>query len=228
MKELVAILAPFDEASEFAQVESHPSAGYVLPCIRGLQHHLNSIVTRYHSGFINELKQFLSKRMAIYNTKVDYMIASALDSRFKLMWCRDGDEKNHVKDMMKDELELAVAEIIAESPADSQDDGDISKTNAAGTEEPQSKRRKTLFRFMDNVREKQKMGCEDSNYNYNTQLKKYLEEEECEHDKSNPLNFWKENETSYPLQAKLASKVLGILFCSCRTVVQCSRKGVQT
>ena len=71
MKELVDILTPFNEATEFTQVEGFPSAGYVLPCIHGLEHQLSIWVAKYHSMFVRELQQSLSKHMAVYETKVE-------------------------------------------------------------------------------------------------------------------------------------------------------------
>lgn len=33
IKDIIDILGPFEEATDFAQTENLPSAGYVLPCI---------------------------------------------------------------------------------------------------------------------------------------------------------------------------------------------------
>lgn len=60
------ILTPFEEATDFAQVDNYPSSGYVLPCIRGLEYQLSKLVTRYHCSFVLALKESLTKRMAIY------------------------------------------------------------------------------------------------------------------------------------------------------------------
>lgn len=37
IKEIIEVLTPFEEATDYAQVEYYPSAGCVLPCIRGLE-----------------------------------------------------------------------------------------------------------------------------------------------------------------------------------------------
>ena len=33
LKDIIEILTPFEEATDFSQVQNHPSAGYVIPCI---------------------------------------------------------------------------------------------------------------------------------------------------------------------------------------------------
>ena len=65
LHDLVDILTPFEEATDFVQVGCVPSAGYVLPCIRGLNHHIQNIVSKYNSSFAAALKLSLKKRMPI-------------------------------------------------------------------------------------------------------------------------------------------------------------------
>ena len=84
IKEIIEILTPFVEAIDFAQVEDYP-AGYVLPCVRGLEHQLSMMVTKYHYSFVLALNRSLTSPKAIYETKNDYIMAAILDPRFKLM-----------------------------------------------------------------------------------------------------------------------------------------------
>ena len=66
-----------------------PSAGYIVPCVKGMQYHMDKISTKYHSSFV--LAPIL-KRMPYYNKNETYILASILDPRFKLRWCQsDGD-----------------------------------------------------------------------------------------------------------------------------------------
>ena len=50
LQDMVDILTPF-EATEFVQVGCVPSAGYVLPCIRGLNHHIENMVSSFNAIF---------------------------------------------------------------------------------------------------------------------------------------------------------------------------------
>ena len=73
LHDLVDILTPFEEATDFVQVGCVPSAGYVLPCIRGLNHHMQNIVSKYNSSFAAALKLSLKKRMPYYEEIETYL-----------------------------------------------------------------------------------------------------------------------------------------------------------
>ena len=104
IKEIIEILTPFEEATDYAQIENYPSAGYVLPCIRGLEDQLNKMVTKYYSSFIKALQKSLSTRMRVYEKKDDYLLTAVLDPRFKLLWCKDNNEKSKVKIILTSKL----------------------------------------------------------------------------------------------------------------------------
>lgn len=76
LKDLLEILTPFEEATDFSQIEHHPSAGYVLPCIRGLKHQLNSMASRYNSSFLSALKTSLNRRMNAFELNHIYQLAA--------------------------------------------------------------------------------------------------------------------------------------------------------
>lgn len=59
LRDMVEILTPFEDATKFVQIGCVPSAGYVLPCIRGLNHHFENMVSKYHSGLVRGLQQSL-------------------------------------------------------------------------------------------------------------------------------------------------------------------------
>ena len=50
LNDIVEILTLFEEATDFVQVGLIPSAGYVLPCIRGLNHHMQNIVSKFNTS----------------------------------------------------------------------------------------------------------------------------------------------------------------------------------
>ena len=66
------ILTPFEEATDFAQIEDYPTAGYVL--LRGLKHQLANLMTKYHSSFVLSLKDSLTRRMSEYETMNNYIL----------------------------------------------------------------------------------------------------------------------------------------------------------
>ena len=105
LQDIVEILTPFEEATEFVQVGCVPSAGYVLPCIRGLYHHIENMVSKYHSGLVRGLKQSLHRRMPYYEENETYIVACILDPHFKLRWCSDDAERERSLDLLKAALE---------------------------------------------------------------------------------------------------------------------------
>ena len=62
LQDIIEILIPFEEETEFVQVGSVPSAGYVLPCIQRLNHHIENMVSKYHLGLVCGLQQSLQRR----------------------------------------------------------------------------------------------------------------------------------------------------------------------
>ena len=84
LQDIVEILTPFEEATEFVQVGCVPSAGYVLPCIRGSYHHIENMVSKYHSGLVRGLKQSLHRCMPYYKENETYIVACILDPHLSL------------------------------------------------------------------------------------------------------------------------------------------------
>ena len=198
IKEVVEILTPFEEATDFAQIEDYPSAGYVLPCIRSLKHQLaNSITKPYHSSFVLSLKDSLTRRMAIYETMNDYILAAILDPRFKLLWCQDDDKKTRVKTILITEIHVAILKPLST---------ELDVINQETVSEPPKKKRKN-FTFMDDGRNKQP--TQSSFTDYKAELQKYLDDPH-EEEKMCPLKYWKEHQSVYPSLAEVAITVFGI------------------
>lgn len=103
LKGLVKILAYFIEATDFVQVENIPSAGYVLPCVKGLQHHLKRCSSMYHSPFAAALKTSLWAKMPYYEESEPYLLASVLDPCFKLHWSQNNTEKKRCNEVLQRE-----------------------------------------------------------------------------------------------------------------------------
>ncbi|XP_011408936.1 PREDICTED: zinc finger BED domain-containing protein 1-like, partial [Amphimedon queenslandica] len=79
LNDMVEILTPFEEATDTVQISCIPSAGYILPCVRGLDHHMKGMILKYHSTFVQALKSSLRKRMAYYEEQEAYIVAAILD-----------------------------------------------------------------------------------------------------------------------------------------------------
>ena len=136
LRDIVEILTPFEEATDFVQTDCIPSAGYVLPCVRGLNHHVQGMASKYHSTFVLALKQSLRKRMSYYEEKEIYITATILDPRFKLRWYFGETEKKDFTEMIMSALERSTPP----AAVDNEDPMPI--------EPPPSKKAKSLFSFM--------------------------------------------------------------------------------
>ena len=87
------MLKPFEQATEFTQIEKFPSSGYVLPCITGIEKALNDMHSIHNVHFLETMKVSLKHRMNIYRASETYTVAAVLDPRFKLCWCTSDEEK---------------------------------------------------------------------------------------------------------------------------------------
>jgi hypothetical protein len=137
LKDIIDILTPFEEATDFVQVHCVPSAGYVLPCIKGLKHHLNMCSSRYNSSLVLALKNSLERRMPYYETNESYILAAMLDPRFKLKWCKSQADRIKYKLMLKEEAKKYDPSLPTQPTPDD-----------TTTLECPAKRSKTLFTFM--------------------------------------------------------------------------------
>ena len=193
LRDIMEILAPFEEATDFVQIGCVPSASYVMPCIRGLNHHVQGMVSKYHSTFVQGLKQSLRKRMAYYEEKEVYITAAILDPRFKLWWCFNETEKKEFTEMITSALERSVPATV--STVSTEDN----------TNPPPSKKAKTLFSFMPEP----SVQSESQSTSLTNELDNYLQSS-CVSMEVNPTEFWKKEKTKYPHLSKLAKEVLGV------------------
>ncbi len=198
LQDIVSILAPFEQTSDFAQIECVPSSGYVIPCTLGLDHHLNSVTSRYNNPFVRGLKASFDRRLLYYLQNEVYILAAILDPRFKLRWCNNDEDKYQEA---LDILSLAVDRCYEMHKTDFPSYSEIDKDS-----EPSSKRRKIpLFSFMPEEQETntQFHSCDD--YGVNDYVKS-----PCASMEINPLQFWKGNEKKWPVISTLAMELLAV------------------
>ena len=197
LQDMVDILTPFEEATEFVQVGCVPSAGYVLPCIRGLNHHIENMVSKYHSGLVRGLKQSLQRRMPYYEENETYIVAGILDPRFKLRWCSDDAERARSLDLLKAALERL-------SPAST-----VVVRVDENSEPPPKKKRKSLFNFMYDDSDSPSTESQQQRSALTKQVDEYIETDTAPM-AQNPAKYWKDNQKKYSLLSRLAKDVLGV------------------
>ena len=199
INDIIEILGPFEEATDFAQTELVPSAGYVVPCVRGLKHEMERLLRKYNSSFVRNLKSSLEIRLLPFETNECYQLAPVLDPRFKLRWCTDDAEKENMKCLLKEKVTMLIPN--TRTPT-------VEKDNEV--EQPAKRRRvdtqcSRLFTFMQTTTTPQAPSVESLEEEISTYLSSPCEEVDI-----NPLNFWKENSEKYQKLTPLVKKVLSV------------------
>ena len=205
---MAAILEPFEEATDYVQKQNSVSSGYVIPCIRGLQYHLNEMTSKYNSAFIQTLKQSLDKRMAQYENNRSFRMAACLDVRFKLGWTRDTTESR-----VQAELTL-VARTSSGEPVVEQ---------AVRKGPTDAVLRSKLFKFMATAHLTQ--ATQASACPIVAEVKQYISEP-CIAENADAIQYWQGQMVKLPTLAKLAKLYLSLQASSSpveRIFIQYSR-----
>ena len=128
--------------------------------------------------------------MAVYEANDDYILAAILDPCFKLLWCRNDDEKKRAE-------ALLTAEMAKVKP---QDISDVTEEETPICKTPKKKCK--IFTFMDEDRDKHTQSTW-SITEQKLEIQKYLEDPH-EDDKTCPLQYWKAHRNVYPTLAEVA------------------------
>jgi len=204
--DIIEILTPFEEATDSIQVACIPSAGYVLPCIKGLVHHLQRMASKYHSALVDGLRSSLERRMPYYERNETYVLAAILDPRFKLRWCSDNSERKKSIDLLK----TAVKRKISLSNSNTQSMLQATDSKNEELEPSSTKKRKTLFEFMPETDvTPHKEGNFTDISTVSTNADEYLEAS-CISMDIDPTKFWKYNQNKFPFLSMVAKEVLSV------------------
>ena len=191
--ELLEILLPFKEATDFAQTEHKPSSGYVIPCIRGLSHELDKLYRKNSSSFVRHLKSSFERRLLPLQHHEIFHLASILDPRFKLCWCTEDDLRG----------------LLCQKVSELNSNGEVVQVEQQQGEasEPQRKRKRLecsqLFQFMSTTPEVPSTDSEPAE----SELRSYFDSP-CEPISSNPLIYWSNNKDKYKRLCVIAQNVL--------------------
>ena len=100
LEDMAEILAPFEEATDFLQGQNCVTISYVIPCIRGLQSHLEEMSSKFNCKLVSSLKASLQKRMKRFEERDLYSMVAFLDPAFKLDRCNPS-ETSRMKELLQ-------------------------------------------------------------------------------------------------------------------------------
>ena len=70
---------------------------------------MRALATKYKNKMITALRNSIEKRLSVFESRELYTQASLLDPRFKLKWCKDGQERASVKETLLNNIETFAA-----------------------------------------------------------------------------------------------------------------------
>ncbi|XP_033122539.1 uncharacterized protein LOC117121436 [Anneissia japonica] len=200
LREIIEVLEPFEDATDYILKSSTASVSYVIPCIRGLQHFLQTTRVQHVTKMVQQLSQSTITWFASYQFNDTYLLAAVLDPRFKCNWCQENDL---IKCMQL--LEEKGNQINSCLP-----NGVTIKMEEAESESTPSKKMK-LFDFMTEGPDK----ASSSSVSLTQEIKNYIHASNVSLNTST-LDYWCQNKDTYPTLAKIAQNVLCIPAISCK------------
>lgn len=193
--ELCKMLRPF-EATIRIQTDSNVSASLTIPLIIGLKQSVEKIIAKYDNGMTQTFKTSLEKRCNVYEKDNIFRMAAILDPRFRLHWC----EQEKIADMT--EILLVEASRFYSSTDQKEEHSLPAKCSKELDDDGDS----DLFSFMTPTKRRRHQSAPDT---IQCEVNTYLMEEN-EALGSDPLVYWKKNETKYPIVSRMAKYFLSI------------------
>jgi hypothetical protein len=153
-----------------------------------MKNQMQSISGIYNSKMVISLQSSIEKRLSKYEKDEDYIIATVLDPRFKLTWCKNEAMREehyaNISAKMNNFVELS------EEKSPPQKKAKISTS--------------TIFNFIPQTPTRQRHTSGKQ-----SELDQYLSEV-CESSESNPLHFWSLHTESLPKLSKMAETYLAL------------------
>lgn len=198
--ELSEILSPFETATHLLQGQNCVTASLVVPCVRGLKAQLQQMAGKFKCKLVTALQASFTKRMAIYEDMETFVMATALDPRFKLKWA-NGQELDSLSSNL-----ISKATTASDTPSAAS-----SESSPASSASPPAKKTKMDADFLDLFLEPKPTVCltDASPSSIQVEVQEYLEQPVIQRSKD-PLAFWSTQDTKFPHLAVLAPKFLAL------------------
>ena len=207
LEDLVEILTPFETTTHCVQGDSIVTSSMIAPCVKVLKSKVELLSRKYTFRFVATLKASVYSRLGKYEDIHVFLMASALDPRFKLKWCKPV-EFNHLKATLIEEVEKNQQDQGTGSTDMTIQTSNTSNEAVQSQEsgiEPPAKKMKTFFK--DLIGETVSSNSVISLNDITSMVEEYLLSP-CLPQEENPLEFWKLNQVKYSPLAQLAPQFL--------------------
>ena len=207
LEDLVEILTPFETATHCVQGDNIVTSSMIVPCVKVLKSKVELLSRKYTSRFVATLKASVYSRLGKYEDVHVFLMASALDPRFKLKWCKPV-EFIHLKAALIEEVEKNQqdqgTDMIIQMTETSNSSNEAVQTQRSDLEPP-AKKMKTFFN--DLIGETASSNSIITPNDITLMVEEYLLSP-CLPQEEDPLEFWKLNQVKYSPLAKLAPQFL--------------------
>ena len=210
LEDLVEILTPFQEAMDFTQGANVVTSSFVIPCIRGLRRSLETLSVTFNSGMLTALTNSLDRKMAKYESRELFMLASTLDPRFKLKWCTDDDEQQKVKSVLLQKARC-LEDISMDITSTTQEKvPQVVEIDTSSSEPLPKKRKQEPSKLLSYLFSEDNTSSTSKSLNsLEAEISRYFSEP-CLPEQGDPFDFWKEHSTIYLKISTLACRYLSI------------------
>lgn len=195
LKDFVDILEPFRIATKMMEGDTGTSSDVIL-VIKDLKDRLSNLAKVHKSDLLTALQNSVNDRLQRYESMDLFILATALDPRYKLTWTESTGEFNEYRNMMLSELRR---QPLAK---------DLSHQYVT-TPHPNNKKKfssDSIGRFLNKHSVPKISSVEE-------ELNRYLDTDPHPL-ASDPLSYWKANKELYPTLSNMAKKYLIIVSSS--------------
>ena len=207
LEDLVEILTPFQEATDFTQGANVVTSSFVIPCIRGLRRSLETLSVTFNSRTLTALTD---RRMAKYESRELFMLASTLDPRFKLKWCTDDDKQQKVKSVLLQKARCLQVISMDITSTTQEKAPQVVEIDTSSSEPLPKKRKQEPSKLLSYLFSEDNTSSTSKSLNsLEAEISRYFSEP-CLPEQGDPLDFWKEHSTIYPKLSTLACRYLSI------------------
>lgn len=200
LEDLVEILTPFETATHCIPGDKVVTSSMVVPCIRVLKAAMTKLSSKFSNNkLLLSLKASVNTRLAQYEDCDDFVLASALDPRFKLKWCANSAEYSMIRAKLVCQV---LAKLAVQEPNREETTQDLDHL-------PNNGDQCSTTNFFSDLIQDSIPNSTTSDATIELSIDEYLGKP-CMQQKEDPLAFWRINKDLYPSTIKIVPHFLTV------------------